>query len=103
MYVLRVSISETLSLSPLVLQLDRLKDLTRRDAEEQAKKAKRVEDRKVITEQIEARQRAKLIQLEAREQVIDSSWSLTVNKSFRTTGEAERLKFPRRGKVVVPL
>lgn len=54
-----------------VLQLDRLKDLTTRDAEEQAKKAKRVEDRKVITEQIEARQRAKLIRLEAREQVTE--------------------------------
>lgn len=57
--------------SPLVPQLDRLRDLTRRDAEEQAKKSKRVEDRKVITEQIEARQRAKLIRLEAREQVTD--------------------------------
>lgn len=55
-------------------QLDRLKDLTRRDAEEQAKKAKRVADRKVITEQIEARQRANLIRLEAREQV---GWSLS--------------------------
>lgn len=55
-----------------MLQLDRLKDLTRRDAEEQAKKSKRVEDRKVITEQIEARQRAKLIRLEAREQVTES-------------------------------
>lgn len=55
-----------------MLQLDRLKDLTRRDAEEQAKKSKRVEDRKVITEQIEARQRAKLIRLEAREQVTHS-------------------------------
>lgn len=55
-----------------MLQLDRLKDLTRRDTEEQAKKSKRVEDRKVITEQIEARQRAKLIRLEAREQVTGS-------------------------------
>lgn len=53
-------------------QLDRLKGLTRRDAEEQAKKAKRVEGRKVITEQIEDRQRAKLIQLEAREQARDT-------------------------------
>lgn len=50
-------------------QLDRLKELTRRDAEEQSKKLKRIEDRKVITQQIEARERAKLIQLEAREQV----------------------------------
>ncbi|CAM9608694.1 unnamed protein product [Ectocarpus fasciculatus] len=52
----------------MIMELDRLKDLTKRDAEEQAKKCKRVEDRKVITEQIEARQRAKLIRLEAREQ-----------------------------------
>ncbi|CAM9135252.1 unnamed protein product [Ectocarpus sp. 12 AP-2014] len=52
----------------MIMELDRLKDLTKRDAEEQAKKSKRVEDRKVITEQIEARQRAKLIRLEAREQ-----------------------------------
>lgn len=54
--------------SPFGAKLDRLKELTRRDAEEQAKKCKRVEDRKVITEQIEARQRAKLVKLEAREQ-----------------------------------
>lgn len=58
-------------------QLDRLKDLTRRDAVEQAKKSKRVEDRKVITEQIEARQRAKLIKLEAREQARPSACFLS--------------------------
>lgn len=59
-------------------QLDRLKDITRRDAVEQAKKTKRVEDRKVITEQIEARQRAKLIQLEAREQARRPAYGFTL-------------------------
>jgi hypothetical protein len=52
----------------IVMELDRLKDIQRREEEESAKRYKRVEDRKVITEQIEMRKREKLIQLEAREQ-----------------------------------
>ncbi|KAG5183801.1 tumor suppressor, Mitostatin-domain-containing protein [Tribonema minus] len=51
-----------------VMELDRLKSLQARDEVEQAKLRKRHEDRKVIMEQIETRQRAKLLELEAREQ-----------------------------------
>ena len=54
---------------PACVQVDRLQDLTRRDAESQERKKKRIEDRKVIIEQIEARRLAKLVQLEATEQV----------------------------------
>lgn len=50
------------------MELDRVKDLRRRDDEESAKRSKRFEDRKVITHQIEERRRAKVLQLEAREQ-----------------------------------
>lgn len=52
----------------MLIEIDRLKDIVRREEEENAKRVKRVEDRKVINEQIEARQRLKLLQLEAREQ-----------------------------------
>lgn len=50
------------------MEVDRLKDLQRREEEENYKRSKRFEDRKVIIEQIDERQRAKLIQAEAREQ-----------------------------------
>lgn len=50
------------------IEVDRLKDLKRREEEELYRRQKRVEDRKVIDEQIVARQRDRLLQLEAREQ-----------------------------------
>jgi hypothetical protein len=50
------------------IEVDRLKDIRRREEEENYKKSKRVEDRKVINEQIDARQRMRLLELEAREQ-----------------------------------
>jgi hypothetical protein len=50
------------------IEVDRLKDIRRREEEENYKKSKRVEDRKVINEQIDARQRTRLLELEAREQ-----------------------------------
>ena len=46
------------------MEVDRIKDLQRREEEENRKRNKRFEDRKVIIEQIEDRQRAKLIQAE---------------------------------------
>lgn len=52
----------------ILMEIDRLKDLDRRESEETEKITKRFKDREVITEQIEARQRDRLLQLEAREQ-----------------------------------
>lgn len=52
----------------MMMEVDRIKDLQRREDEENVKRSKRYEDRKVITEQIEERRRTKLIAAEAREQ-----------------------------------
>lgn len=52
----------------ILMEIDRLKDLHRRESEEVEKKIKRAKDREVITEQIEGRQRMRILQLEAREQ-----------------------------------
>jgi Trichohyalin-plectin-homology domain len=51
-----------------IMEIDRLRDIERREREESEKRSKRFEDRKVITEQIEERQRMRLIAAEAREQ-----------------------------------
>ena len=50
------------------MEIDRLRDLQRREKEETEKRCKRIEDRKVITEQMEYRKRMKLLAAEAREQ-----------------------------------
>jgi hypothetical protein len=52
----------------IVMEIDRIKDIERREKEEIFKRTKRVEDRKVITEQMEQRQRVKLLAAELREQ-----------------------------------
>lgn len=52
----------------MLIEIDRLKDIQRREEEENAKRLKRVEDRKVINEQIDDRQRSRMLALEAREQ-----------------------------------
>jgi len=52
----------------LMMEADRVADIQRREAIEASKTAKRVEDRKVIEEQIRANELAKLLQEEAREQ-----------------------------------
>lgn len=52
----------------IVMEIDRLKDLHRREAEEKVKAKKRVDDRKVIDFQIAERQRMKIIEAEKREQ-----------------------------------
>lgn len=52
----------------VMIEMDRLKDIQRREQEEIFKRTKRVEDRKVINEQIDQRQRQRMLALEAREQ-----------------------------------
>lgn len=52
----------------IIMEIDRLKDLQRREDEEVAKRKKRIEDRKVINEQIAERQRQRMLEIEAKEQ-----------------------------------
>lgn len=52
----------------VLMEVDRLEDLKRRDEAEADRRSKRIEDRKIIVEQIERRQKAKLLEDEAREQ-----------------------------------
>lgn len=52
----------------LIMELDRLKELKRREEEESLRRQKRIDAKKVIVEQIDDRHRAKLIAAEAREQ-----------------------------------
>jgi hypothetical protein len=50
------------------IEIERVQDIMRREEDEKAKKTKRFEDRKVINEQIAARERMRMLSLEAREQ-----------------------------------
>ena len=50
------------------MEIDRLKELAAREKEEKLKLSKRIEDRSVIIDQIEARKKMKILQEEAREQ-----------------------------------
>ena len=52
----------------IIVEIDRVKDIKRREEEESYKKAKRIEDRKVINQQIAERERERMLALEAREQ-----------------------------------
>eukprot|EP01035_Chromulina_nebulosa_P021361 gene21361-27672_t len=52
----------------IIMEVDRLKDLKMREIQEENKRDKRIQDRKVITEQIEYRQKQKILSAEAREQ-----------------------------------
>jgi hypothetical protein len=52
----------------VMIEIDRVQDIMRREEEERSKKTKRFEDRKVINEQITARERMRMLSLEAREQ-----------------------------------
>jgi len=52
----------------ILIEIDRLKDIQHRDATEKAKVSKRLEDRKVISEQIAQRERARMLEIEGREQ-----------------------------------
>jgi hypothetical protein len=52
----------------IAMEIDRLKELDAREKAEKGKLAKRVEDRSVIIDQIEARKKLKILQEEGREQ-----------------------------------
>ena len=52
----------------IAMEIDRLKELDAREKAEASKLSKRVEDRKVIIDQIDARKKLKILQEEAREQ-----------------------------------
>ncbi|GMI43222.1 hypothetical protein TrCOL_g2613 [Triparma columacea] len=52
----------------IAMEIDRLKELAAREKEENSKLSKRIEDRSVIIDQIEARKKMKILQEEAREQ-----------------------------------
>lgn len=69
-----------------LMELDRLRLLQSRDEVERAKLYKRHEDRKVVVEQIEARQRRKLLELEAREQ--ENQTMLAVTRKYQEEDEA---------------
>eukprot|EP01040_Poterioochromonas_malhamensis_P005596 gene5597-6015_t len=72
------------------MEIDRIKDLHRREEEENYKKTKRFEDRKVINEQIESRQRTRMIQLEAREQENQAMRNLMQRYEEEDRNAAER-------------
>lgn len=52
----------------MIMEIDRIKDITRREEEEMRKRSKRIEDRKVITDQMQQRQKVKYLAAEFREQ-----------------------------------
>ena len=52
----------------MLMEIDRLQDLKRRQEDEEYRRVKRVEDRSVIIEQIKARERSRMLEREAREQ-----------------------------------
>merc|ERR1719502_434885 len=51
-----------------LMEIDRLRDLAKREQDEEIRRAKRIEDRQVIIEQIAAREKQKLLYEESREQ-----------------------------------
>jgi hypothetical protein len=52
----------------ITIEIDRIQDIKQREEDEHFKQTKRFEDRKVINEQIAARERMRMLALEAREQ-----------------------------------
>jgi len=79
----------------MMMEVDRIKDLQRREEEENQKRSKRIDDRKVITEQIEDRHRMKLIAAEAREQE-----NLAMRKMVEKYAEDDRVSAARRQKEI---
>jgi len=75
-----------------IMEIDRLRDIERRESEETEKRKKRVDDRKVITEQIEERNRMRLIAAEAREQENQAMKSLMKKYEEDDQKKAERRK-----------
>lgn len=74
----------------LLMEIDRLEDLKKRDSVEVERREKRVEDRKVIVEQIEARQKQKLLAEEMREQ--DNANMLALVAKYREEDLAAKAK-----------
>lgn len=79
----------------MMMEVDRIKDLQRREEEENIKRSKRHEDRKVITEQIEERRRMKLIAAEAREQE-----NMAMRKMVEKYAEDDRIAAAKRQKEI---
>lgn len=69
----------------LAMEVDRLREIERREKEEHDRAIKRIEDRKVIEEQIEARHRQRLLQAEARE--VENREMLERNKRYQEEDE----------------
>jgi hypothetical protein len=76
----------------ILIEIDRIKDIQRREEEEKAKRSKRVEDRKVINEQIEVRQRGRLMEVEAREQENGAMRGLMKKYETEDAANAQRRK-----------
>ena len=75
----------------LAMELDRLKELKLREETEAAKAKKRVEDRKVIEEQIEIRRQQRILQEEEREQ--ENQQMLSMIRKYQAESETnEKLK-----------
>lgn len=79
----------------ILIEIDRIKDIQRREEEEKQKRVKRVEDRKVINEQIAQRQRQRLLEVEAREQENGNMRSL-----MKKYEEADRLAATKRHEMI---
>jgi hypothetical protein len=79
----------------MMMEVDRIKDLQRREEEENVKRSKRHEDRKVITEQIEERRRMKLIAAEAREQE-----NMAMRRMVEKYAEDDRVAAAKRQKEI---
>jgi hypothetical protein len=73
----------------IIMEIDRLKDLKKREDEEAMKRAKRIEDREVISEQIEYRQRMKILEAEARER--DNIAMREMMKKYEEEDERQKL------------
>ena len=76
----------------MVMELDRLKDLRRREEEEKLKATKRLEDRKTITLQMEEKNHARLLDQEAKEQENIAMRQLMKKYELEEEGNAKRRK-----------
>jgi len=74
----------------ILIEIDRIKDIQRREEEEKQKRSKRIEDRKVINDQIAQRQRLRLLEVEAREQ--ENSMMRTLMKKYEEDDVVQGLK-----------
>ena len=77
-------------LMDLEMEVNRLKDIERREIEKEAKNKKRIADRKVIEDQIQERQHQRLLQEEARDQ--ENRNMLEESKRFEREDACKALK-----------